>query len=279
MKKKPKTRWKWGLLTIVSLAAIIGGPFIINECYKSNTGYMTRWNAADVLAYYGTILAAAGAVGGVFLSLKYSHKQYREDKRRDVLPYFSVNILERNCINPLYRGFDEDEEPQDTTEYSSTYKEYLPDRFFFLVSNSGLKYAKSLSREQLDSRKFSPSDEDNEEYGELCENNTSYIPVEITNVGKGCAINVTVIIDSPSQKEGASSTALSIPVGGKLYVGVFFHLNEEFDKGYLLKIRYSDIYKNLYEHRKTISVTTNKRKGIIQFAPETTHRLVEAANE
>lgn len=279
MKKSPNTHWKWVLLTIVSLAAIIIGPLIINECYKSNTGYLTRWDAADVLSYYGTILSAAGAVGGVFLSLKFSHKQYREDKHRDILPYFSVNTLERNFISPLYSGFDEDEEPQDTTEDSSAYKEYLHNRFFFVISSSGLRYVQKLSEEQETSRKFSLSDEDMEKYGAIYKDNTSYIPIEITNVGKGCAISVTVIIDSPAKKKGASSTSLSIPVGGKLYVGVFFHPDVETDEGYLLRIRYSDIYKNLYEHRKTISLTTNEHKRIVRFAPETTHHLVEAANE
>lgn len=39
------------------LLLVVGVPIIINECYKTG-GYITLWNAADVLAYYGAILGA-----------------------------------------------------------------------------------------------------------------------------------------------------------------------------------------------------------------------------
>ena len=37
---------------------IIGIPVIINECYKANCGYITVWDAPDVLGYYGTVLGS-----------------------------------------------------------------------------------------------------------------------------------------------------------------------------------------------------------------------------
>ena len=123
--KKP---WiKWCALVIGALAAIVGVPIIINECYKANSGYMTIWGAADVLSYYGTIIAAAGAAIGVYFSLKYSHRQYREDKRRDVLPYLIINVLDRKCVSPFDKGwYDEDEigEEQDKVKEALTYKEF-----------------------------------------------------------------------------------------------------------------------------------------------------------
>lgn len=39
------------------LLLVVGIPIMINECYKIG-GYITLWSAADVLAYYGTILGA-----------------------------------------------------------------------------------------------------------------------------------------------------------------------------------------------------------------------------
>lgn len=48
------------ILTAVFL--IVGIPLIINESYKANCGYITVWDGADVLGYYGTILGAAIAV-------------------------------------------------------------------------------------------------------------------------------------------------------------------------------------------------------------------------
>lgn len=77
---------------------------IINWLYQSNSGYITIWGAAEVFSYYGTILAAIlaaiVAVVGVHISIRASHEQYREDKRRDVLPYFAINMLDSKRIDP-----------------------------------------------------------------------------------------------------------------------------------------------------------------------------------
>jgi len=35
-------------------------PLIINESYKTGKGYLTMWNAADVLSYYGNVLTFIG---------------------------------------------------------------------------------------------------------------------------------------------------------------------------------------------------------------------------
>ena len=35
---------------------IFGGPILINELYKENTGYITLWGAKEVLGYYGIVL-------------------------------------------------------------------------------------------------------------------------------------------------------------------------------------------------------------------------------
>lgn len=37
-------------------------PIIINEAYKLNSGYATLWDAADALAYYGSMLGAVGTI-------------------------------------------------------------------------------------------------------------------------------------------------------------------------------------------------------------------------
>lgn len=63
--------WKWIFVVLVLLIAIIGIPVGINECYKANTGYLTVWNGADVLAFYGTILGAVIGAAIAVLTIKY----------------------------------------------------------------------------------------------------------------------------------------------------------------------------------------------------------------
>lgn len=50
--------WTWLLAGFI----IILIPFIINESYKSGTGYITLWDAADMLSFYGSILSFLGTI-------------------------------------------------------------------------------------------------------------------------------------------------------------------------------------------------------------------------
>ncbi len=75
-----KNRVIWIVVAVfVLLLLTVGGPILINELYKKNSGYMTIWGAADVLSYYGMIIAALGGVAGVYLTVYVSTKHYRED--------------------------------------------------------------------------------------------------------------------------------------------------------------------------------------------------------
>lgn len=75
--KKP---WiKWCLLVIGILVALVGIPILINECYKVGGGYITIWNAADVLSYYGTIVGAAIAVATIAVTITFNRKQIQRE--------------------------------------------------------------------------------------------------------------------------------------------------------------------------------------------------------
>lgn len=46
----------------VILIIVVAIPFIINQMYLVDEGYVTVWDGADVLAFYGAILGAIGTV-------------------------------------------------------------------------------------------------------------------------------------------------------------------------------------------------------------------------
>lgn len=54
------------VLVLGVVFAVIAIPIIINELYLINSGYITVWEGADVLAFYGALL---GAIGTVVLGL------------------------------------------------------------------------------------------------------------------------------------------------------------------------------------------------------------------
>ncbi|MCC8195664.1 MAG: hypothetical protein LIO49_02450 [Ruminococcus sp.] len=96
-KQKKKCCPKWlkivGII-VIAIVLVFGIPILINESYKENCGYVTMWSAADVLAFYGTILAAVIAGVGVYVSIRASNNNYQEDVRSRVLPFIAVNTLE-----------------------------------------------------------------------------------------------------------------------------------------------------------------------------------------
>lgn len=93
-------------LIIVATFLIIGIPVIINECYKANCGYITVWDAPDVLGYYGTVLGSVIAVISIIVTIAFTKKQIQrdsflknEEEKWDRLRDIFLQIL--NDINPM----------------------------------------------------------------------------------------------------------------------------------------------------------------------------------
>ena len=68
------------IITILTLLVLmVGGPIIINELYKQNSGYITLWGAKEVFNYYGMMLGAlvsvSGAVYVMKTTIKFTRKQ------------------------------------------------------------------------------------------------------------------------------------------------------------------------------------------------------------
>ena len=276
-----KKSWlKWlviGLLAVIVF--VVGIPIIINECYKANSGYITMWSAADVLSYYGAIITSAGAAIGIYVSLRYSHKQYREDKCRDVLPYFAINILGRKCVNPFDLGWYDNEdgvgEKESEAKDALTYSEFSYDECFFVFKSEKIECNRKLSKEQEDARRIGMTGEDRGEFGEIWISDKKYIPMKAINVGNGCAINTTVTIKAIGKDMVATSIPVSIPVGEEFYTGLLFCIAEEIAGEYDYIMRYYDIYGNLYEHHKTITIRCGKNNCSVEIARDTSHVWIE----
>ena len=60
--KKAKKALFVGAVVLGALVLIFLIPIIINELYKTQSGYTTVWSGTDVLAYYGSLLGAVGTI-------------------------------------------------------------------------------------------------------------------------------------------------------------------------------------------------------------------------
>ena len=79
--KQSKPTWRKMLpFELGFLIFAIGVPLIINECYKAMPVYITIWNAADVLSYYGSLLSAITTVGALVATIHFTRKQIQRDR-------------------------------------------------------------------------------------------------------------------------------------------------------------------------------------------------------
>jgi len=69
------------IVVSILVAVIIAIPFIINESYKTNSGYVTLWGADEVFSFYGSILAFLGTVALGALALWQNKKANDLSKR------------------------------------------------------------------------------------------------------------------------------------------------------------------------------------------------------
>lgn len=77
---------------------MFGIPILINECYKANSGYITVWDGADVLGYYGTILGSAIAVLTLALTIVFTKKQIQRDS------YLRVETEKLSKLESIFLG-------------------------------------------------------------------------------------------------------------------------------------------------------------------------------
>lgn len=67
------------LIIFTTLIVTIVIPLAINESYKHGVVYVTKWDAADVLSYYGAIIGAAATIGALVITIRFTQRQISRD--------------------------------------------------------------------------------------------------------------------------------------------------------------------------------------------------------
>lgn len=259
---------------IVGIAVIFGIPIIINECYKADSGYITMWTAADMLSYCGTIIAACGAAVGIFVSIKFSQEQYKEDTRCRALPYFAINKLGRKCIDPFDAGWYEDDSDsqesesdyQNKVKEALIYEEFKRNEGYFVINNNKISFREKLSDEQNEKICIDFTEEEKVELGLTEKKSTYYFTYDIQNIGNGCAVNYEVTLEKGAKS--ANTFCLSVPVNNTIKLGVFFdNLSEESIGIYALKFSYEDIYGQKYQQIMQIDVVMENGELFVKELP------------
>lgn len=75
------------LTVLGAISLVVSIPYLINESYKQNIGYMTVWEGKDLLAFYGSVLSFVGTISlgalALWQNLQLKNKDVKE-KRKDI---------------------------------------------------------------------------------------------------------------------------------------------------------------------------------------------------
>ena len=252
---------KWILLGAGVLFLVFVVPVMINESYKAENGYVTLWGASDVLSFYGMILAAVGTGAGVFLSIKHSQKQYQEDKRHRVLPFFSINQLHQEKSDSFVQGlfYDALQERNATKREKLEdnegliYKEYPVEKVFFFIEESGITCSTEIDEERKKKAETNndPAFEDADP--SLKNQYPIYLPLILKNVGNGCAIFMRVSVNG-GEEFGAYSPPVPVAVNESFRVWIYAERKESLIGRYPVIISYQDIYGNNYDQNGAFEI-------------------------
>lgn len=110
LKKTVTNKWLISCAVFVlSTFLVIGIPIIINELYKSNSGYLTLWGAEDVLAFYAVILSGIITIGAliatIYFTKKDTEKHIKFSKSQTKTPFFLIsNVYQANNPGDIYES-------------------------------------------------------------------------------------------------------------------------------------------------------------------------------
>lgn len=240
------------LAVLAVLAALVGGPFFINECYKKGTSYITVWNANDVLAYYGTILAAIVGVLGVYLTVWVSNKNYRDDARNRILPYIAINVINIRQPEPFWIGFDSEDYSMmgnDPIIEQSLEGKAWNHLYFVIDGKTKIRATEQLSDDESEKLKEAAVTWRRAGDGKMYIRDADVVsmPFIIDNIGNGAAKNLRMSFSRHNGKP-FFKTELILKPNERFYIHIFSEKGFEIIQGeYVFSVYYEDISGNEYE--------------------------------
>ena len=230
-------------------------PFVVNLLFKSdwNIEFLrAEWGAEDALSYCGSIISAISAVIGVFLTIQYSQKNYKEDVRNRVLPFISFDTLtvesKFNVFKSLERECKKEDELRDEDEQIN-YKEYINKSYYCIIEDNQITYQRELNKEDKDLIKRGYKIEKTNTGKRILHVDYLYMPIQIMNVGNGIAVNFRYGLNRAETKTDERRFLPSMLLEkDSVCFAYFFAKNYTKDicGEYILSFVYEDMYKNKY---------------------------------
>lgn len=239
-------------------------PLIINGLFKIEAPcniLAAEWSAGDVLSFYGTMLASASTIIGVYISIEYAQRNYRIDEANRVKPYFALthyNHHSKNSFSSIIPSVQNNEiESQDI---QNVYEEYKLERVYIIIEKTGIQFKDRLSSAQDQLLKHGGIEWIYQ--GENCysckPHSVVSIPIEVENVGNGAATNVMIGFYKKGEKRKGVNL-YTIKKESSFYFHVFCDdANSVIGNNYVIELLYGDIIGNYYSQKYPVTFMRKK---------------------
>jgi hypothetical protein len=253
-------------IIIGTVLAVVVVPVIIHIIFKIpafNSFLEAEWSAGDMLTYYGALLAGVLAIIGVFLTVMYSQRQYREDMINRILPYLVIDSNEYFYdfnFRSRFPGEDGSFYGKKNT-YNSKFASYKESNYktiyIMIAENISIEY--ELDEQERDSFIYPLVDSQKDGVISTGMNKKRYFSQFITNCGSGTAVGFNISI---KKDDSDSVETMPIPIcpNEKVYIAfcITSYREQIMDGTYLLTYKYFDIYENMYIRYQKISLNKNR---------------------
>lgn len=246
------------LSTVILFVFIFIIPIVINELYKTGKGYKTIWNGADVLSYYGSVLSSIGGILGVFFSIRYAQREYKEDSRQRILPFVATEFL---MAQDEFEKFCKNENNINEKNYYAI--TCLPEK--------EIEYPKTIPKniENIIRTRGNYTEEIVPGCYATMNKEFLFAALKLKNIGEGAACNLTFELykleDGKYQQEmelRKKSIPFLLDRSDTLYVGIYWDLgNSSMFGSYNFDIMYSDINHTRYQRSISYEIIRNKENS------------------
>lgn len=239
----------------IGIFLIICIPFLIHMCFKISAPIFwmeATWSSGDLLAFYGCILTGIITILGVFFTVQYSQKQYKDDVENRVKPYIAAELKDKQFLT---------EDFIDTTDFKVVY---------FLISNRKVQLKNKIDMKTY-TKNLTNLSEGKLDNGKIKYNfrNSNYLVLSLLSCGNGTAINCKVFCSLKDTRPEYNSIPCVLPAGERLLVVIDLNEISPKDAGeYSISYVYDDVCDELCEkYNGKINLVVNQdRSGSVELA-------------
>lgn len=276
---------KWNLI-IFFVVFVLAIPLAINIAFQhvSPVSFLhAEWEAGDALGFYGSLVSAGVAVYGVFLSIQYAQKNYREDVRNRSLPFITIDLLKIKLHKTM---FTDNSLSNTQEEHQEGYHEYKLQDYYCILKDGKITYTTGLTKEQqklLDNGGMKWCA--NSSGGSMVLVDEICVPIEIENIGNGSAIHFRYGLNrkSTDEKNRVFLPVITMKTGNPIMLHIFSEdcgKNSPNNGEYVLSFHYEDIFGNRYVQKFDVLIEydENKRTPVVSVDMNHKQEILEGKN-